>query len=576
MSRLGRKLRSGIADLGVAPTGLFVSPDGSDANVGTEALPLLTINHALSLAASGAVINVLSGTYNEPVSLTKSNVVLRGYGPTLPVIDVAGNSSFGISLTNVSGSSVTGFEIRNALGTTNIYGILAESSVSGCTISDNVIHGIKATGAADHAVGIGLGTNDILGAAHDNLIQNNVIYDIGPSGESWGIWLLFSKNNTIDGNTIFCVRKEGIRDWVGYRNTFTNNHAFLCWGGIELENAVGSYIANNVSSHNVWGYNAKHVNDPNTSDSEGGDPWGTREYCKFWHNTSYHNLHADIAIGMEPAPQADFIDIRNNIFDEGGVGNSWGTANLNDFRSNRGTNLIVDYNAYQQPQNGTIYMSGFPTETNVMTSLSALQSDGTLTPAFEPHGQLFVPTYINADGGDFRVTNRAALTSAADLGDDWGSQIGAEPIKLPAFTYKELSATVISGPPPASVSFPITRIVNKNDDSYFLGASGTTNGAFICDFGSSVTWNVAWHAIYSQGDPGCPKSIHLDVSDTNNGTDWVEVFAQVNPDNEGSSYKYLLYPGSATGRYVRFRYDSIFSGTQVNIADFGFGLISVT
>lgn len=557
-------------------TGLFVANTGSDTNPGTAAQPFATIRHAVSVATSGN-INVFSGTYNEAISITRSNITLQGYGPTKPIIDAGGTVSGAghvIQLTNVSGVTIDGFELTNAVGSSNIHGILAQSAVTSCTITNNIIHGIHSTAALSTSTGIALGTNSIPGAAHNNLIQHNTIYDIGPGGESWGIWMLFTENNTVDGNTLFCCRKESIRDWAGYRNQFTNNHTFLNWQGIELENAVGTYIANNVSHHNVWGYNAKHVNDPNNSDSAGGDPWGVREYVKFWHNTAYKNLHADMSIGMAPAPIADYIDIRDNIFCAGGAG--FGTANLNDFRSNHGTNIIVDYNAYQLPQTNIIYFNGFPTETNVTTSLAALQADATTANGpWETHGQLFVPNFADADNGDYSVTNRAALAPGLDLGDLYADQIGAEPDVLPSHSYKQLHVTVLSGPAASQATPNVSRFSNYNDDSFFLTASGVTSGAFVCDFGATTTWNVAWLAIFSQGDPNCPKSIHLDVSDTNNGTDWVEVYAQVNPDNEQSTYKYLLFPGSATGRYVRFRYDSVFGGTQTNVADFGFGLISV-
>lgn len=572
MSRLGHKFSAGVP----GGNSIYVATTGSDTTGdGSSGTPFATIAHAHSVATSATTIYVFSGVYNATsVTITKSNITLQGYGSTKPILDAGGIGTGAgkvIGLTNVTNVTIDGFEIRNAVGTSNIYGILAESAVANCTISNNFIYGIHATGASSTSVGIGLGTNASPGVAHDNLIQHNTIYDIGPGGESWGIWMLYSKNNTVDGNTIFCVRKEGVRDWVGYRNRFINNHCFLNWNGLELETSDGSYTANNVCHHNIFGYNLKHVNDLATAEGGGAQgTWGVQEWCKYWHNTSYKNVHADIGIAMAPAPIADFIDIRDNLFDGGGAGGGYGTANLNDFRGTRGTNVIVDYNAYRLSQNSIIYFSGFPTETNLRTSLAALQADTALN--WEANGQEFAPTYANPNGGDFRVTNRASLTGGINLGDAWGAQIGAEPTVMPSHAYQEFDVTVISTPPknPANNS---SQFSNKNDDSYWLSAAGVTSGAFVCDFGATITWNVAYHAIYSQGDPNCPKSIHLDVSDDN--VTWTTVLDQVNPDNEQSSYKYLLFPGSATGRYVRFRYDSVFSGgTQTNVADFGFGLIT--
>ncbi len=50
-----------------------------------------------------------------------------------------------------------------------------------------------------------------------------------------------------------------------------------------------------MSYFNVWGYDPKHASDPTVLPR-----WGLRtgQWTRFWHNTSYDNTHADIALGM--------------------------------------------------------------------------------------------------------------------------------------------------------------------------------------------------------------------------------------------------------------------------------------
>ncbi len=83
--------------------------------------------------------------------------------------------------------------------------------------------------------GIVLGWNGTPGLVHDVVVSDNRIYDVGPGGESMGIWLLFAEHMTVEDNEVFLVRKEGIRDWGGLQNTFIGNRLYLNWCGITLE-----------------------------------------------------------------------------------------------------------------------------------------------------------------------------------------------------------------------------------------------------------------------------------------------------------------------------------------------------
>ncbi len=159
-----------------------------------------------------------------------------------------------------------------------------------------------------------LGTNATPGLVHDLDVKHNTVYDIGPGGEAMGIWLLMTKNMTVEQNEVYLTRKEGIRDWYGLDNTFTSNRLYLNWTGITLENAVGDLVDNNVSYANVYALDPKMVSDPTSLAMWHLDQG---QWTRFWHNTTYGNTHADMALGMA-APSEDYIDIEDNVFDDPG------------------------------------------------------------------------------------------------------------------------------------------------------------------------------------------------------------------------------------------------------------------
>jgi hypothetical protein len=118
---LGGKGGSGGAPMG---TNLWVGPNGSDTNPGTEQAPLLTINRANLLARAGSTITVMAGTfsYNATQELTQSGTAtspirLWAAEGTRPVLDYAtqprASSSRGVELTG-NYWHIRGIELKNA------------------------------------------------------------------------------------------------------------------------------------------------------------------------------------------------------------------------------------------------------------------------------------------------------------------------------------------------------------------------------------------------------------------------------------------------------------------------------
>ena len=90
-----------------------VSPNGSDANLGTSQFPFRTIGRAVATARGGDTILVSPGRYAEAVSLSDrdSGVTLRGVGDTRPVVDGAGQRSYGFDNVGADRLTIENFEI---------------------------------------------------------------------------------------------------------------------------------------------------------------------------------------------------------------------------------------------------------------------------------------------------------------------------------------------------------------------------------------------------------------------------------------------------------------------------------
>jgi nitrous oxidase accessory protein NosD len=110
-----------------SPSSLYVSKEGaSDANPCSASMPCLTIGHALSVAATGATINVDEGTYKEQVSITRrvslvgEHAVIDATGQTGGIQPLAGMGIVGYGVLvfgpGAAGSKVEGFTVEHALG----------------------------------------------------------------------------------------------------------------------------------------------------------------------------------------------------------------------------------------------------------------------------------------------------------------------------------------------------------------------------------------------------------------------------------------------------------------------------
>jgi nitrous oxidase accessory protein len=265
-----------LLTLGVSAQEIIVDPGGD----------IRTLTEAIRLASDGDKIIIKSGVYREgPIIIDKSvEIIGEGYPEfdgeeKYEVIKVIADDVAirGIKVTNVGIAFIhdnAGIRVEDARGCeiidnkfiNNFFAILL-ARASDCTIHNN---DIRAFGELESYAGNGVH----LWNSENITITNNYI-----DGHRDGIYLEFSKNATISGNTSVNSLRYGLHfmfsnDCVYRGNTFRNNSAGVAvmytqrvvmtenlmeynWGpasfGLLLKDIRDSHIQNNVFYKNTLG-----------------------------------------------------------------------------------------------------------------------------------------------------------------------------------------------------------------------------------------------------------------------------------------------------------------------------------
>jgi len=231
-------------------TGVFVAASGDDANPGTMAAPVQTINAGAALALQeGKSVFVAAGDYMEKVGTGVSLFgAYESVGWTRNIegytTSINSSTDVAVSIGSTATIVVQGFTINGGPGSVFSYGVKNSGTA---TLLNNTIDG----GSGAYNIGV---FND--GTA---TLLNNTI-DGGPGGYSSGVVNMYDGtatllNNTIDGGS-------GSHESYGVSNigtaTLMNNDIT---GG-----SGGDY---SYGMHNDWGGTATLVN--NTIDGGSGD-----------------------------------------------------------------------------------------------------------------------------------------------------------------------------------------------------------------------------------------------------------------------------------------------------------------
>jgi len=236
-----------------------------------------TIQAAVDAAFPGDTIKVHGGSYTEQVTITTSNLMVKGVGS--PIITVSSETTGPIvHVWNATSVSIVGFEIDgacNGLSTTpssggpatdqRFYGI-RYSDASG-KVQDNQVHGIEhPAGCKGFQSGVA-----IYAYASNVCISGNTVHDY----QKCGIVANLAGNSQIHDNTVTgwgsttLIAQNGIQ--VGYgacasvkNNTVTDNlYSTTSWAasGILLFEADNNSVTRNMVDANgmgvaieTWGY----------------------------------------------------------------------------------------------------------------------------------------------------------------------------------------------------------------------------------------------------------------------------------------------------------------------------------
>jgi parallel beta-helix repeat protein len=331
------------------PRTLYVdqrSPNCSDGGSGTAAQPFCTIAPAASRLTAGQTVLVMSGTYNETVTVSRSGATsarinfVAAPGGNVSVIGAANGRSFGFyvnghSYVTVQGFSVTGtgadgIVVRNS---SNIIIRGNHVSYAGQPAEGKLATGIRLEGATDSIVagntvdhntnyGIylqsGSTRNQIVGnrvsqnarvieraAAGIGLFsspENTVAGNISHDNEDSGIGFLPGSNNSlVCDNVVYDNGDHGIDSYRSTGQRIITNTAYKnATAGINVEaDSTGATIANNISVDNGIGSPRTHGDIRVESGSTSGTTMdfdlvyrSTHDTILVWNSVSYASLAA--------------------------------------------------------------------------------------------------------------------------------------------------------------------------------------------------------------------------------------------------------------------------------------------
>ncbi|MBM7439477.1 right-handed parallel beta-helix repeat-containing protein [Streptomyces sp. HB132] len=258
-----------------AATAYYVSPSGSDSAAGTSTgAPLATVQKALELAPTGAVVRLAAGTYRQDVVTTRPGVTITG--PSNAVVKGAGDSRIiqvrhdsttlsGFTVDGLHGSAddVAGYRLKlvyvmsttpgNGVGALRITGMTLKNAadeclrlrylVTGAEVDDNTI---TDCGVADFKFGGGgkNGEGIYLGTAPEQQGAN------GAPDAAADV----SRNNRIHHNTIATRGNE----CVDVKENATNN--YVEYNDCSGQKDPGSGGLDARGSGNIFRYNTVHDN----------------------------------------------------------------------------------------------------------------------------------------------------------------------------------------------------------------------------------------------------------------------------------------------------------------------------
>jgi len=442
------------------------NPFCTDNGSGTQLQPFCTISAAASHAGAGQTVQVASGTYHETVSVSASGTaqspVVITSAPGANVVVTGGSSGFLVSGANWV--TINGFTVTATTG----QGILVQNSTA-VTISNNHVSyaGQPVSGQSRSGIYCSASSSSIISG---NDVEHNT---------SYGIYLTGCSNVLVKGNTsaynAFGWQRaaSGIRLYRSVANTVTQNFAHDNEdSGIEFDGGAN----NNLTLENVTWNNGDHGIDDLASPGQ-----------RIIGNSVYKN----VAAGINVEGNSTDATIRNNVSVDNGIGSPRTRSDIRiENGSTTGTTMDYDLTYLTTPDTLVIWASVS------YTSLAAFQT----ATGQEQHGLAADPKWVNAAGGDFRLTPGSPAIDSADSGnpdesatdvlgnprvdDPATTNTGAGPRGFDdrgAYEYQALSIDHLTLAPATAT------IVSGDSRSYTVQATDTGGTSFDVTASSTLT-----------------------------------------------------------------------------------------
>lgn len=321
----------------------YVSTTGSNANVGSQLQPWLTIQFGVDQLIAGDTLNVSTGTYPETVlfdgnadsgsvnnwiTLISNNAVIDGTG--LTPVDRQGL----ITIRNASYIIVDGFELRNFKTsngteiTDSPVGILIDGSSTNIDIVNNTIHDIQNRSTCGQSTDCGPGANgiavygDTVSGITDILLENNEVYNNVLSA---------SESFTINGNVDrFMVINNFVHDNNNIAFDFIGYEDDVCSTCTDENNRVrngfvqGNRAINNSIKLSVGGFPTNPWYENDDGNAGGFYVDGGRNIIFDGNYSSQNDMGFEFASEHSGKSSEDILMINNFIYDNREVGISIG------------------------------------------------------------------------------------------------------------------------------------------------------------------------------------------------------------------------------------------------------------
>ena len=281
------------------PVVLYISPNGSNSNPGTQSRPLLTFAQADLQATPGSVIHVLPGTYSADIKIQNGGiqgqpVIWQSDTPWGAHIVGQGGSTAAVC---INGPFITfqGFDVTSSSN--------AQSGIEGnCSQVPN--HDVHIVGNHPHDLGnsnscpTGGAIESETGAAQyastNQYIEGNFVEDIGQNGGLGGTCRLFhgiypaTPNTVVRNNVVTTVSAYCLHLFHNPSNSLiVNNTVAHCGAGAFLAGSDTTTVTGLSVSNNIFAKTGVGI-----STNQGGMGDGNAYSNNlFWSNTS------DLAMG---------------------------------------------------------------------------------------------------------------------------------------------------------------------------------------------------------------------------------------------------------------------------------------